>query len=65
MDWYTFIVKVEELEQAAAKMGLWRTMHKINAAKREAGYEQAMKFETTAKGRRVHERARAQLEKGR
>ena len=65
MDWYTFIVKVESLQQDAAKLGLWRTYHAINKAKREAGYERAMQLEPTAKGRRVHERARAQLEKGR
>ena len=63
MTFSDLVFKLVVLETAAAKMGLWRTYHAINKALAEAGYERAVQVDP--KGRRVHERARALLKKGR
>lgn len=62
-EWYGFVTKLTALEGEAARLGLWKTMHKLNAAKREAGYERAIQLDP--RGRRTHERSQRQLEKNR
>jgi hypothetical protein len=65
IEWLDFVLMLAAAETAAANLKLWRTYHAINKAKREAGYERAVQLSLTGADRRVHERARRVLERGR
>lgn len=54
---------VQLAEGLAAEIGLWRTMHTLNKAKRELGYEIAIAVDP--KNANVHRKARAALERNR
>ena len=49
IDWLDFITRLQNMEGDAARMGMFVTMHAINRAVQEAGWEQAELRERASK----------------